>query len=407
VAETDLSPTTVLRRAPALKLRVHSDNVVEIEAGEVRTRCAANTRALAILDAFSAPTTFSDALQNLEGQLGGAQDWMDLTSTIVDLYRVGILRDESASSEAPRDGSAFGAPPVHVRMLDDRARTSSFLQAIEEVVQEGDVVVDLGTGTGILAVAAARAGAHRVYAIEATGMSKAAASVFEANEVSDRITLVEGWSTQVDLPERADVLVSEVIGGDPLDEGVLELTLDARTRFLKPGARLVPSRLRMYGLPVSVPARELTDRLFTEDNTEKWRSWYGIDFSPLTRLVEGRRMTIYVPPQSARDWTTLSDPVLLADADLGESTGFQIDAVEPALATGSGALTGVLIYFELDVGPIARLSTHPLKAPESNSWSAPVWLLADPLQTQAGDRFSLACTYRVPGKETGISISRG
>jgi hypothetical protein len=117
-------------------------------------------------------------------------------------------------------------------------------------------------------------------------------------------------------------------------------------------------------------------------------------------------LTIYVPPQSAHDWTALSDPVLLADVDLSQTSGFQIDSTTQAVATASGAITGVLIYFELEVGPTARLSTHPLTALDSCSWNAPVWILADPLQAQAGEPFSLTCTYRVPGKTTGISISR-
>ena len=407
MSDTGLSPTTILRRAPALSLRLHSDNSVEIEAGDARVTCVGPARALAILDAFSGPTSFSDGLQALERQLQGAQDWMDVTSTIVDLYRLGILQDEDHAPAGPNDAKGFASPPIHVAMLNDRNRTSSFIEAIQEVVREGDVVVDMGTGTGILAVAAAQAGASRVYAIEGTSVSRAAASVFEANGVSDRVTLVEGWSTQVDLPERADVLVSEVIGDDPLSESVLELILDARTRLLKPGARLIPMQLRMYALPVTVPTGELATRVFTDDNVEKWKSWYGVDLAPLAEVLRKRRLTIHAPPHSARDWTAFSDPVLLADVDLGQTNGFQIDATSPAVAKASGAITGVLIYFELELGPSTRLSTHPVHAPESTHWIAPVWLLADPLEVQAGEHLSLTCTYRVPGKETGVRIRRG
>jgi predicted RNA methylase len=69
----------------------------------------------------------------------------------------------------------------------------------------------------MLAIAAACASSH-VYAIEASGIGKLAKAIFKANGLADRITLIEGWSTQVNLPEKADVLISEIIGNEPLGE---------------------------------------------------------------------------------------------------------------------------------------------------------------------------------------------
>lgn len=135
---------------------------------------------------------------------------------------------------------------LHLDMLNDRTRTLSFIEAIRETVRPGDVVLDVGTGTGILAAAAARAGARHVYAIEAGQIHRVARELFASNNLSDRITLVKGWSTQVELPERADVLISEVIGHEPLAEDVLETTWDAVARLVKPDARLVPRRLRIF-----------------------------------------------------------------------------------------------------------------------------------------------------------------
>src|SRR3954454_16113224 len=79
---------------------------------------------------------------------------------------------------------------LHGAMLDDRRRTRSFIAAIEAAVRPGDVVVEIGTGTGVLAVAAARAGARRVYALESANMAAWARRIFAANRVSDRATLV-------------------------------------------------------------------------------------------------------------------------------------------------------------------------------------------------------------------------
>lgn len=98
-------------------------------------------------------------------------------------------------------------------MLPDDRRTGDHLAAIEEAVRPGDVVLNIGTG--VLAVAAARAGARRVYAVEASDIAEVAGRVFAANGVQDRVTLIPGWSRTVDLPEPVDVLVAATEGRRP------------------------------------------------------------------------------------------------------------------------------------------------------------------------------------------------
>ena len=91
-----------------------------------------------------------------------------------------------------------------------------------------DVVVDIGTGTGILATCAALSGARRVHAIESSAIADAAEQVFEKNGVADRVNLVRERSTRVTLPERGDLLVTETIGNDLLDEHLLAIVSDAK-----------------------------------------------------------------------------------------------------------------------------------------------------------------------------------
>src|SRR5688572_6024622 len=201
-------------------------------------------------------------------------------------------------------------------MLNDRVRTDAFLNAIAEVVRPGDVVVDIGTGTGVLAAAAARAGARHVYAIEGTDIGSAARQLFAANDFADRITLVPGWSSQVELPERANVLIAEIIGNDPLEEGVMETFADARKRFLTPDARIIPSRVRTFALPVAMDEALLAKILFTREATRTWEGWYGIDFSALEGASMNQSIVVNRPPAEARNWKTLGSPVTLADLDL-------------------------------------------------------------------------------------------
>ena len=100
----------------------------------------------------------------------------------------------------------------HITLLGDKARVGAFRAAIEATVRPGDVVVDVGSGTGVLAFFAARAGARRVYAIEETDLIDVAQALARENCLDDRIVFIRGNSLGVALPERAHVLVTETLG---------------------------------------------------------------------------------------------------------------------------------------------------------------------------------------------------
>ena len=142
----------------------------------------------------------------------------------------------------------------HRQYLEDEMRLTAFAQAISSTVRPGDVVVDLGCGTGILGLLACRAGAARVYAIDAGGMAEIARVIAAANGLADRIAIISGHSQQVSLPERADVVVCDQIGHFGFEAGLLQFFEDARRRFLKPDGRFLPLRLRLSIAPVEIPA---------------------------------------------------------------------------------------------------------------------------------------------------------
>ena len=384
-----VKPATVLERAPEVKVRVlaRGDVVVETADGDV----SGGPHCLAILDAFAEPTTLAEALEQLGPRTGGAQDWIDLTAAVMRLHDAGILRAENeperASDEALR--ASFDSPGPHAAMLEDRVRTSAFLAALDEVVGPEDVVVDIGTGTGVLAVAAARAGARHVYAIEATPLAHEAREVVRANGLDDRVTIVEGWSTRVSLPERASVAVSEILGSDALEERVVPVLADARRRLLAPDARLIPSAVRIFGLPVSVPDDYLDSLTFTRANTARWSSWYGLELGPLAGYSSRRRQRHTALIDDARGWAATSEPVLLAELDLSTLDTPQIDVSVAAVATGAGTVNGVVGYFEAQLSPGVVLSTSPALEPAPTSWGAPVWLLPEPVELRPGQEFSL------------------
>ena len=129
---------------------------------------------------------------------------------------------------------------VHRTMICDRVRTDAFRRTIDSVVHPGDVVLDVGAGSGILSAFAARAGAARVYAVERTAVAALAQELAVANGVGEIVEVIHDDVTDIVLPERVDVIVSEWLGGFGIDEGMLVPVIAARDRWLKPGGVMIP-----------------------------------------------------------------------------------------------------------------------------------------------------------------------
>jgi enediyne biosynthesis protein CalE3 len=142
---------------------------------------------------------------------------------------------------------------LHRLLLSDRDRLRAVRDAFAETVRPGDVVVDLGAGTGILGLLALQAGAGRVYAIERHPIVKLARALAAENGVEDRVRFVVGDSRRVRLPERADLVVSDLVGPFGVDPEMAEAIVDAR-RFLKRGGSFVPERSELWLAPVRAAA---------------------------------------------------------------------------------------------------------------------------------------------------------
>jgi hypothetical protein len=162
----------------------------------------------------------------------------------------------------------------HRRMLEDRFRTGCYESAIARLIRPGDVVVDIGTGSGILGFFACRAGARTVYAIESEAIIELARLVACANGLQDRISFIRKMSIDVDLPEMADVLITETGGTFGLQGGMLAAVIDGRRRFLKEHGQILPSSLDLWVAPVEFPRGYAV--------VETWKqNVYGFDFSAI------------------------------------------------------------------------------------------------------------------------------
>ncbi len=381
---TTLTPQTQLQRIPELDVHLNGDDSVQLKWKQNQLK--ANMHTLEVLSTFTQPTTFEAGLkQMLQAE---EHDAAALSQTIRQLFDAGVLCEvEVAQTMMQNSTIDFNSPSIHIEMLNDRARTKRYINAIREVVRPGDIVVDLGTGTGVLAMAAAQAGASHVYAIEINkDIAEIAKANFALNGFADTITLCHGNSTDITLPEQADVLVSEIIGDDPLDEQIIELTADARKRFLKPDARMIPNRIELFGLLVTIPSAEYSKHKFSPEVVAQWKDWYNLDFSALVKMPHAKNAPLFnITTQLMIDWDRLHPPLALANIDLYQNRDQLIDHSETFNIQIDGLLNGLLVYFEVQLSPQIRLSSHPDKVSRNNHWRSPVWGVVPAIDLKIGD----------------------
>ncbi len=387
---SDLKPDKILQRANGINVRIDSTQQVKISFDDREMLCT--NHCLLILEAFAQPVSIRKALQKMNS--ASEYDWITLTGALRDLYDFGALRDPLAIEFTPSEKYwGFDAAPAHISMLNDKNRTQKFIEAIRETVKEGNVVVEIGTGSGVLAIAAARAGAARVYTIEAGAMARTARKIIDETEVAGKIQLLQGWSHQIELPEKADVLIGEIIGNDPFCENILQAFDDARRRMLKPDARIIPPRLKVFGLPVEVSDSLLKLRALTKENLENWKQWYNIDFSHLADNINYKdNKMLSLNAEKAKQLKVLGEAFLLADIDFHVFQDLIIEKTITSKLSQNGHLNGLLIYFELELGS-RTITTNPNLTADDSSWINPIWYVSDTPQANAGDSFTFGFSY--------------
>ena len=248
---------------------------------------------------------------------------------------------------------AYGDIELQRRMVSDRPRTDAFAAAIREVVKAGDVVLDVGTGTGILAMIAANAGAKKVFAVDATEIADVAVELVKINGFSDRVEVIRGRANELQLDEKADVIISEWLGNAAFAEGMLPAVLAAREQNLAPHGRMLPSRVQVQIAPLDEPI------LYHNEGPGFWREpIHGLDFSSLqgVELWQGRIVQLLIEPAAmlAPGQTIFELDMLTAAADDVRS-----ECELKFVPVRDGVLNGFCVWFAAELSPNVVLDTGP------------------------------------------------
>ena len=256
--------------------------------------------------------------------------------------------------------SEFANLYEHEKMLGDSVRVNTYYRAIQKLVNPGDVVLDLGTGTGILSFLAAQKNPQKIYALDHSGFIEIARDIARQNHL-ENIEFIQANSRNFKPEVQIDVLLHEQMGDYLFNENMLENILDLKRRVLKPGGRILPGRFELYLEPVSLD--ETFKSPFIWENRV-----HGVDFSFLRSRQEA--LAKYQPAEYRQEWLDgravrnfLGEPLPALRFDLNEmdSPGDVPRAVEVSrTVTHPGTLDGFCLYFNVLFDEEVRFDTSPL-----------------------------------------------
>ncbi|RMZ91713.1 hypothetical protein DV736_g1045, partial [Chaetothyriales sp. CBS 134916] len=273
---------------------------------------------------------------------------------------------------------------IHEEMLKDEVRTRSYRDAIYQNCRlfKDKVVLDVGCGTGILSMFAARAGAKHVIGVDMSSIIDKAKLIVAANGLTSKITLLQGKMEEVELPAhvipdgKVDIIISEWMGYFLLYESMLDTVLYARDRYLRQDGKIFPDQATIF-------MGAIEDGEYKDEKIGFWDNVYGFDFTPMKATALSEPLVDTVERKAVV--TTLSQVFeinlyTVETADLAFSKPFRLacqrnDFIHALIAWFDIAFTECHKPIRFSTGPHAKY-TH---------WKQTVFYLPEVLTVEEGE----------------------
>ncbi|KAG2128959.1 S-adenosyl-L-methionine-dependent methyltransferase [Suillus bovinus] len=253
-----------------------------------------------------------------------------------------VAPDVTSDSMTSRDyyADSYAHFGIHEEMLKDTVRTGSYRSAIinNGHLFKGKTVLDVGCGTGILSMFAAKAGASHVVGIDMSNIIDQAQKIIEANGFKDTITLVKGKLEEAELPiDKFDIIISEWMGYFLLYESMLDTVLLARDKYLKPEGLIFPDTARILFAAIE-------DQDYKEEKINFWDNVYGFDYSCIKDIALREPLVDTVELKAV-----VTDPYVIKEIDLLTATKEDLTFTAPfsLVATRDDYIHAFLAWFDI------------------------------------------------------------
>lgn len=254
----------------------------------------------------------------------------------------------------------------------------AYCDAIRRVVRPGDVIVDLGAGTGILGYQACLAGAAKVYAVEPSDIIDLVPQFAAENGLSDRIVVHKGLSFDVQLPEQVDVIIASMLDSFGIDSNLLAIVADAHQRFLKPGGAIIPQAVQLSFCPIELPE-------WYEKNIDCWNLGQpGLSFRPARALAVNQLW-----PNKITKGDLLAVPQSFDEIVLTEVSAPKAAAKGHFLIERAGEVHAIAGWFQAAMAEGILCSNSPLD-PAPLPWNLVLLPIEKPTPVAPGERLDVA-----------------
>ncbi|KAJ8248934.1 hypothetical protein GJAV_G00229340 [Gymnothorax javanicus] len=290
--------------------------------------------------------------------------------------------------------SSYGHYAIHEEMLKDKVRTESYrdFAYLNPDVFKGKVVLDVGCGTGILSMFAARCGASKVIAVDQSDIVYQAMDIVRSNNLEEVITLIKGRIEDVHIPvDKVDVIISEWMGYFLLFESMLDSVLYARDRYLAEGGSVYPDSCSLSLAAVGDEAKH-------RDRVAFWDDVYGFSMACMKKAVVPEATVEVLEPG-----TLISEPAIIQtiDCNMVCISELEFEADFCLKITHSTLCTAIVGYFDIffDKNCTNKVSFSTGPQHKKTHWKQTVFLLENPISVLSGEELKGRISVRKNRKD--------
>lgn len=277
----------------------------------------------------------------------------------------------------------FGSQEIAYECLADEDRTRNFLDAINQVVAKGDHVLELGTGTGVLSLFAAKAGANPVHAFEIVKpMAEIARQNILSNNLEDIVTVYDGdvTATQIDHNEYYDLLIAEMISVGLIEEQLVPAFNNIlKQGILKKTAHAMPCANRTYVELVDTSYEHFGVLLKTIQIEQTWQK------SKIKEILTRRELISHVDFNTAIKEREPIDPHVEQEVDF--------------VATKTGTVNGLRLTSD-------SILSDKVVSGWTQCMNSPAIIPIDEFDVSEGERVAMRIAYTMGEEMKSLFIER-